>query len=116
MEIYLYNVVRIVLSLGGGAAIGYGFGLIQAAAQRRNDRRQQSGELKNPWGVMPGSGLRVACLLLALVAIQVICPVFFADGTQWLISAGVAGGYGSLLFKQLQERRLANSAGPAVGR
>jgi hypothetical protein len=111
METSLFTFVRIVLSLGGGAAIGYGFGLIQAAAQRRNDRRQQSGELKNPWSVMPGSGLRVACLLLALVAIQVICPVFFADGTQWWISAGLAAGYGCLLFKQLQARRLSNSAG-----
>ena len=116
METHLYSIVRIVLSLGGGAAIGYGFGLIQAAAQRRNDHRQQSGELKSPWGVMPGSGLRVACLLLALVAIQVICPVFFADGTQWWISAGVAGGYGFLLFRQLRERRLANSFSPARGR
>ena len=116
METSLLSVVRIVLALGGGAAIGYGFGLIQAVAQRRNERRQQSGELKTPWAVMPGSGLRVAYLLIVLVAIQVICPVFFADGTQWWISAGVAVGYGCLLFKQLQERRLAQIAGPARAR
>ena len=116
METDIYCAVRIILALAGGAAIGYGFGLIQAAAQRRNDRRQQSGELKNPWAVMPGSGARVAYLLVALAAIQVICPIFFADGTQWWVSAGVAGGYGTLLFKQLQERRMAQAAGPARGR
>jgi len=111
METALYNTVRIVLALGGGLAIGYGFGLIQAAAQRRNERRQESGQLKNPWAVMPGSGVRVAYLLVALAAIQVICPVFFSDGTQWWVSAGVAGGYGSLLLKQLLERRAALTTG-----
>lgn len=105
-----------MLGLGGGAAIGYGFGLIQAAAQRRNERRQQSGEIKTPWAVMPGSGLRVAYLLIVLVAIQMICPVFFSDGTQWWISAGVAIGYGVLLFNQMQHRRLARPAAPACGR
>ena len=116
METNLYYIVRSVFALGGGIAIGYGFGLIQAAAQRRNDRRQQTGELKNPWSVVPGSGLRVAYLLIVLAAIQVVCPLFFADSVQWWISAGVAGGYGILLFKQLQERRLAMIAGPARGR
>jgi len=107
METSLIYVIRTVLALSAGGAIGYGFGLIQAAAQRRNERRQKGGELENPWTVMPGSGLRVACLLLALVAIQVVCPLFFADGTQWWISAGLVGGYGWLLFRKLQERRLA---------
>jgi hypothetical protein len=116
METSLLSIVRYALALGGGAAIGYGFGLVQVAAQRRNDRRQQSGELKTPWAVMPGSGLRVAYLLIVLVAIQVICPVFFTDSTQWWISAGVAGGYGSLLLKQLLERRLAQPADPERGR
>jgi hypothetical protein len=116
METNLYYIVRSVFALGGGIAIGYGFGLIQAAAQRRNDRRLQTGELKNPWSVMPGSGLRVASLLIVLAAIQVVCPLFFADSVQWWISAGVAGGYGGMLFRQLQERRTANLANPACGR
>jgi hypothetical protein len=116
METNIHYIIRIVLALGAGTAIGYGFGLIQTVAQRRNERRQQDGRLKSGWSVMPGSGLRVAYLLIVLAAIQVVCPMFFADGVQWWISAGVAGGYGSLLFKQLQERRLAQTTGPARGR
>jgi hypothetical protein len=34
-----------------------------------------------------------------------ICPLLFEEGTQWLVSAGVAAGYGWVLFQQLRQRR-----------
>ena len=116
MATHLPTIFLALLALAGGTGIGYWFGLIQDAAQRRNEQRQQSGELKSSWAVMPGSGKRVAGLLLALVAIQLVCPIFFADGTQWWISGGVAVGYGYQLFKHLQQQRLALAAGSARGR
>jgi len=54
---------------------------------------------------MPGSGLRGAFLLIALVIIQVICPLLFAQGVQWWVSGGLAAGYGWSLFQQLRRRR-----------
>jgi len=93
-----------ITALVVGTAIGLGFGSIQNAARRRNERRQATGELNSGWSVMPGSGARVAYLLIALVAVQVICPLLFRDGVQWWVSAGVAGGYGFMLFRQLRQR------------
>ncbi len=56
---------------------------------------------------MPGSMRRVAYLLVALALVQVACPLLFAANCQWWVSAGVAAGYGIVLYGQLR-RRLAN--------
>jgi hypothetical protein len=49
--------------------------------------------------------VRVAYLLLTLVAIQFICPMLFKNGTtQWWVSGGVIFGYGTMLALQLRER------------
>jgi hypothetical protein len=88
-----------------GSTIGYAFGLLQAVALRRNEERQRSGKLKNGWSLMPGSGARVAYLLLLLIGIQLICPMLFRGGTEWWVSGGLVLGYGWTLFKQLQLRR-----------
>jgi hypothetical protein len=93
----------IAASLVGGL-IGAGFGVLQDAARRHNERRQQSGDLKSGWSLMPGSGARVAYLLIVLLVIQIVCPLLFRDGTQWWVSGGVAGGYGLMLFFQLRQR------------
>ena len=98
-------IVRILLGLVAGGLIGYAFGLIQNAARLRNEKKQLEGKLKTGWSIMPGSGLRVACLMVALVLIQVICPLLFRDGTQWWVSGGVVLGYGWTLFRQLMLRR-----------
>lgn len=87
-----------------GGVIGVAFGMLQNAALLRNEKRQQAGGLKSGWSLMPGSGVRVAYLLTVLAAVQVICPMLFVDGTQWWVSAGVIGGYGSLLYRQLRRR------------
>jgi hypothetical protein len=88
-----------------GSAIGYGFGLFQQAALRRNEERQLAGKLKNGWTLMPGSGGRVALLLIVLALIQVICPLLFRDNTQWWVSGGVALGYGWVLFQQIRRNK-----------
>ncbi len=97
----LSNVFLSIIGLIAGGCIGLGFGMVQDAARQRNKRLQESGQLKSGWAVMPGSGKRVVYLLVALVLIQMVCPLLFNDGIQWWVSVGVAGGYGFALFRQL---------------
>ena len=97
--------IQAIAGFVAGLVIGAGFGIVQDAARRRNERRQQEGKLNSGWAVMPGSGARVAYLVIALALIQVICPLLFVNGTQWWVSGGVVAGYGAMLFKQLRERQ-----------
>ena len=99
------TILPVFVSIAAGSAIGYGFGLVQNLALRRNEQRQQSGEFNTGWAVMPGSMSRVAYLLIVLVAIQIFCPLLFKDGTQWWVSAGVGLGYGYVLLRRLAQRR-----------
>lgn len=87
-----------------GGAIGVGFGKVQDYARRTNEKRQAEGKVVTGWNVMPGSGGRVALLLLLLVAIQVICPLLFTDGIQWWVTGGLGAGYGVMLYFQLQQK------------
>jgi hypothetical protein len=98
------EILRMVAGLGAGAVIGYAFGVLQNAALRRNEQRAQLGELKSGWNLMPGSGVRIAYLLIALLLVQVVCPLIFVGNTQWVVSAGVVAGYGSMLVVQLRHR------------
>ena len=88
-----------------GGLIGLAFGYIQDVARRQNEKLQAEGKINNIWSLMPGSGTRVAYLLVALVLIQIICPMLFKDGTQWWVSGGLVGGYGIMLFFQLRRRK-----------
>jgi hypothetical protein len=105
MLIQFMSTFLVVVAVIAGGAIGYCFGLIQNLALRRNERRQQRGDLNTGWAVMPGSMSRVAYLLIVLVAIQILCPLLFKEGTQWWVSAGVVLGYGYVLFRRLVQRR-----------
>ena len=96
--------IRALAALLAGVIIGVSFGLVQTLAFRRNERLQQSGDLKNGWAVMPGSMRRVAYLLVTLVIIQLVCPLLFVNGTQWWVSGGVVGGYGAMLWRRLKGR------------
>lgn len=87
--------------------VGLGFGLLQAAARRRLERRQNAGRLNNGWAIMPGSMTRVAALLAVLGGVQILCPMLFTDGVQWAVSVGVVLGYGVHLFETLRVRRAA---------
>jgi hypothetical protein len=107
METQLADLLRPLLGLILGGTIGLGFGLMQTAAQRRYHRRQEGGQLKTGWALVPGSMSRVAYLLIALVLVQVISPAMFAGSGAWWVSAGVAIGYSALLGWQLYRRRTA---------
>jgi hypothetical protein len=96
--------IQAIAGLIAGLMIGLAFGMVQDAARRRNERRQQAGTLTSGWAVMPGSGVRTAYFVIALVLIQVVCPLLFVNGTQWWVSGGVVAGYGALLYKGLRER------------
>jgi hypothetical protein len=104
MQIHLFDLLRHLTGLLAGGAIGFAFGTLQRAALRRHEHLEQSGKLKNGWSLMPGAGARVAYLLLALILVQLVCPLLFAEGTQWWVSAGLVVGYGSLLYRQLRAR------------
>ncbi|HTQ29864.1 MAG TPA: hypothetical protein VMI53_01520 [Opitutaceae bacterium] len=110
MEIHLIEILRSSVALLAGGVIGLGFGAVQAAAQRRYEKRQQEGKFKDGWSVMPGSGKRVAGLLIVLAAIQFFCPLLFTAGTQWLVSGGLIAGYGWTLFQKLMVQRKASRA------
>jgi hypothetical protein len=86
--------------LVAGTLIGLAFGAIQEAAARRYERLQNSGQLTSGWAVMPGSMSRTAYLLVALAAVQLLCPLLFRDGCQWWVSGGVVGGYGWSLWRK----------------
>lgn len=105
----MFYALQIITGLLLGLLLGAGFGLVQDAARRRNERRQQSGDLKNGWSLMPGSGARVAYLVVTLTLIQLVCPLLFRDGVQWWVSGGVALGYAYTLYRDLR-RRLALKA------
>jgi hypothetical protein len=99
------HLLRSLAGLIAGGVIGVGFGMVQDAAWRRNQRLQQTGDLKSGWAVMPGSMRRVAYLLVALLVVQIFCPLLFTDGVQWWVSGGVLAGYGTMLFRQFWLRR-----------
>ena len=101
----LMNIFRPIAALVAGAAIGFMFGMIQNFALRRNEKRQASGSLNSGWAVMPGSGKRVAYLLIVLVLVQIICPLLFQNGSQWWVSGGVCAGYAAALLRRLLERK-----------
>jgi hypothetical protein len=92
-----------------GGLIGSAFGMLQNAARRQNEKREAQGAFKSGWSLMPGSGVRVAYLLITLVLIQFICPMLFNNGsTQWWVSGGVVLGYGLMLALQLRQRLSGN--------
>ena len=105
MHIASSEILRCLAGLAAGAFVGVGFGFIQELAQRRNQRLHDSGQLTSGWAVMPGSMRRVAGLLIALVLVQIICPVLFTDGVQWWVSGGLLAGYGAMLFRQFRQSR-----------
>ena len=104
MQFHLIDIFRTLTGLAAGGIIGYAFGLLQQAALRQHEQLERGGKLKNAWSLMPGAGARVAYLLVALALVQFICPLLFVDGTQWVVSGGVAFGYGIMLYRKLRQR------------
>jgi hypothetical protein len=104
MQPQLTFMLQCIIGLAAGAVIGTGFGILQDAARRRHEKLQESKGLKSGWSLIPGSGARVAYLLVALALIQLVCPLWFHEGVQWWVSGGVVAGYGYILFRQLRAR------------
>jgi len=103
MSPVLIDTLRYAAGAIAGIAIGLGFGTVQKLALRRNQLRQESGELRTGWAVMPGSMRRIAALLVALLVIQIFCPMLFMDGVQWWVSGWLLAGYGAMLLRQLRQ-------------
>lgn len=105
---FIYMLASIAALIVGGL-IGVAFGQLQNVARRRNEQAEAKGTFKSGWSLMPGSGVRVAYLLITLVLVQFICPMLFRNGsTQWWVSGGVIAGYGAMLFIQLRQRLSTN--------
>jgi p-aminobenzoyl-glutamate transporter AbgT len=100
----IVNVIAIIAAFVVGGIIGTGFGFIQEAARRRNEKKQAEGRLNNMMGVMAGSGARVAYLLITLLLVQLICPMLFREGIKWWVSGGLVLGYGIMLYRDLRKR------------
>ena len=100
------QIVDAVLALGGfvlGGVLGFVFGTIQRGALLRNLEAQRISGRPKGGNPMAGSFRRTAFLLLALVLVQVACPMFFESATiQWIVSAGVVVGYGWTLLKKMK--------------
>jgi hypothetical protein len=94
----------LLIGLIAGGGVGAAFAFLQQAALRRHQRQEQQGEFTSGWSLMPGAGGRIALLLLALVAIQVLCPMLFVDGLEWGVSGGVVLGYSWVLYCHLHPR------------
>jgi hypothetical protein len=101
------QILRVSAALLAGGLIGVAFGLVQQAAARRYQKKHEAGQFDTGWAVMPGSMRRVAALLVALLLVQIVCPLLFSNGCQWWVSAGLVAGYAFMLFRQLRQR-LAN--------
>ena len=104
MQLHFLDLVLDSVGITAGWVVGLAFGMLQQAALRRNAELQRTGQLKSGWSLMPGAGARTVYLLLALALIQLVCPLLFADGTQWVVSAGVVLGYGWTLLQGLRLR------------
>ena len=79
-----------------GAAIGLVFGLVEERIRLRKERRAVGQPVI---GVGSGTMRRTAYLLAGLVIVQGLCPVLFANGQQWSVSAGLLAGYGLFLYR-----------------
>lgn len=102
METQIINILHPVIGLAVGLGAGWAFGLVQQAALRRHQKRQQGGNSIGVMSIMPGSMSRVAFFLIVLALIQLLFPALFVGSAKWWVSGGVAMGYGTLLFKQLR--------------
>jgi len=69
-----------------GALIGATFAWLQLQALRRNELLEKRQQLPALLRRLPGSGVRVAFLMLALVLVQVLAP----NSDRWWLSCSLA--------------------------
>ncbi|MGC8654747.1 MAG: hypothetical protein ACP5US_12240 [Candidatus Kryptoniota bacterium] len=87
----------LIAGLITGGLIGKLFGSIQQAALISNKRMQ-----KSLLAILSGSIGRTTLLLFVLVLVQVLFPLLFTGFRKWLVSVGVAIGYGWTLLQHLK--------------
>ena len=98
------GILQIIGGVIAGGVIGLAFGQLQQIASRKHATLESKGQFNSGWAIMPGSFRRTGFLIIALVLIQMLCPLLFTNGAQWSVSAGVLVGYGYLLWRQLRRR------------
>jgi len=80
-------------------------GITNTAARRPAQERLVAHAWRRPRAVLPADRARV---------VQLICPLLFTDGTQWVVSGGVVFGYGWTLFRRLRQNLKAAASGVRV--
>jgi hypothetical protein len=103
----IVDVLIPVLAFIIGGAIGLAFGAVQQAAKRKNEKRQAAGRFSTSWRIVPGSMTRISLFMAVLVSIQLGFPMIFDGNIQWIVSAGIIGGYGWMLLKEYRHQAAA---------
>jgi drug/metabolite transporter (DMT)-like permease len=89
-----------------GVIVGGTYAALQLAALRKNERRQQQ-EQQSPkvTAMLPGSMVRVALLLVALVLVQVFVPEEYKKNPRfyWCLAIGVVVAYSVPFFWRLKD-------------
>ena len=93
MNFSILHGVAVGISLGGVLA------WLQLQALRRNELLEKRQELPTLLKQLPGSGGRVAFLLIALVLVQVLVP----NVNKWWLSGSLAVSYGAPFLWRLLE-------------
>ncbi len=104
MSLTLVDLIRDLVGLAAGGIIGLALGTLQQIALRRGERPATAGAPKSGWAILPPAVVRLVFLVSTLALIRLACPQLFADGTRWIVSAGVILAYGAVLFGQLRRR------------
>lgn len=90
-----------------GGVIGLAFGTLQRAAFLNNLARSDAASGPGSPCSVSGSVRRIVFLFSALIAVQIVCPVFFqAPEIRWCVSLGVVMGYGWSLVNRTREQSL----------
>ena len=79
----------ILQGMAVGIILGGAFAWLQLQALRRNELLEKRQELPTLLKQLPGSGGRVAFLLIALVLVQVLVP----NVDKWWLSGSLAASY-----------------------
>jgi len=91
-----------LLGLILGVAIGGTFAWLQLLALRRNELLEQRQELRGLLRQLPGTGGRIAFLLIALVLVQILFPTV----DKWWLTGGLVVAYGIPFFWRIKDKYL----------
>ena len=84
----------IILGVTLGVVIGGAYAAWQLAALRKNEQRQREAGAPSLAGMVPGSMLRVALLLIALVVVQIVVPAEYkTQNFYWSLTISLAVTY-----------------------